>query len=49
MMVALASECDKDEKMNYEYYNEIEYQDYKINIVEMRLTDGKGKVRDLMI
>lgn len=23
MMVVLASECDKDEKMNYEYYNEM--------------------------
>lgn len=31
-------------KKNYEYYNEIEYRDYKINIVEMRLTDEEGKV-----
>lgn len=38
------NESDKEGKKNYEYYNEIEYRDYKINIVEMRLTDEEGKV-----
>lgn len=37
------NECDKGSKKNYEYYNEIKYQGYKINIVEMRLTDEEGK------